>query len=113
MHAVISAIVDDGHFLEMQSLFAPNVVIGYARVEGHTIGIVANQPMQFAGTLDINASEKAARFVRNCDAFNIPILTLVDVPGSCRARTRSSTASSAAARSCCTPTPRRRCRRSR
>jgi propionyl-CoA carboxylase beta chain len=81
MHAVISAIVDDGHFLEMQSLFAPNVVIGYARVEGHTIGIVANQPMQFAGTLDINASEKAARFVRNCDAFNIPILTLVDVPG--------------------------------
>jgi propionyl-CoA carboxylase beta chain len=81
MHAVISAIVDDGHFLEMQPLFAPNVVIGYARVEGHTIGIVANQPMQFAGTLDINASEKAARFVRNCDAFNIPILTLVDVPG--------------------------------
>jgi propionyl-CoA carboxylase beta chain len=81
MHAVIAAIVDDGHFLEMQALYAPNVLIGYARVEGHTIGIVANQPMQFAGTLDINASEKAARFVRHCDAFNIPILTLVDVPG--------------------------------
>ncbi|APF40435.1 acyl-CoA carboxylase subunit beta [Neomicrococcus aestuarii] len=81
MRAVIEAIVDDGHFLEMQSLYAPNVLIGYARVEGRPIGIVANQPMQFAGTLDIAASEKAARFVRNCDAFNIPILTLVDVPG--------------------------------
>ncbi|WP_026544718.1 acyl-CoA carboxylase subunit beta [Arthrobacter sp. 35/47] len=81
MHTVISTVVDDGHFLEMQSLYAPNVVIGYARVEGHTVGIVANQPMQFAGTLDIAASEKAARFVRHCDAFNIPILTLVDVPG--------------------------------
>ena len=65
----------------MQSLYAPNVIIGYGRVEGHTVGIVANQPMQFAGTLDIAASEKAARFVRHCDAFNIPIITLVDVPG--------------------------------
>src|SRR5690606_37140763 len=74
-------IVDDAHFFEMQSLYAPNVMIGYARVEGRTVGIVANQPMQFAGTLDIAASEKAARFVRNCDAFNIPILTFVDVPG--------------------------------
>ncbi len=81
MHAVIGAIVDDAHFLELQALYAPNLVIGYARVEGHTIGIVANQPLQFAGTLDINASEKAARFVRHCDAFNIPLLTLVDVPG--------------------------------
>lgn len=81
MRTVIEAVVDDGHFLEMQALYAPNVMIGYARVEGHTVGIVANQPMQFAGTLDIAASEKAARFVRHCDAFNIPILTLVDVPG--------------------------------
>ncbi|GAA3693279.1 acyl-CoA carboxylase subunit beta [Arthrobacter ginkgonis] len=81
MRTVIGHIVDDGHFLEMQSLYAPNVMIGYARVEGRTVGIVANQPMQFAGTLDIAASEKAARFVRHCDAFNIPILTLVDVPG--------------------------------
>lgn len=81
MRDVIAAVVDDGHFLEMQELYAPSVMIGYARVEGHTIGIVANQPMQFAGTLDIAASEKAARFVRHCDAFNIPILTLVDVPG--------------------------------
>jgi propionyl-CoA carboxylase beta chain len=78
---VIEAVVDDGHFLEMQALYAPNVMIGYARIEGHTVGIVANQPMQFAGTLDIAASEKAARFVRHCDAFNVPILTLVDVPG--------------------------------
>ncbi|NMR30349.1 acyl-CoA carboxylase subunit beta [Crystallibacter degradans] len=81
MRAVIEHVMDDGHFLEMQSLYAPNVIIGYGRVEGHTVGVVANQPMQFAGTLDINASEKAARFVRHCDAFNIPILTLVDVPG--------------------------------
>jgi propionyl-CoA carboxylase beta chain len=81
MRTVIEHVVDDGNFLEMQSLYAPNVIIGYGRVEGHTVGIVANQPMQFAGTLDINASEKAARFVRHCDAFNVPILTLVDVPG--------------------------------
>ncbi|GAA1350934.1 acyl-CoA carboxylase subunit beta [Falsarthrobacter nasiphocae] len=81
MHQVIETIVDDGHFLEMQALYAPNVIIGYGRVEGRPVGIVANQPMQFAGTLDIAASEKAARFVRTCDAFNIPILTLVDVPG--------------------------------
>ena len=81
IRAVIENVLDDGHFLEMQALYAPNVIIGYGRVEGHTVGIVANQPMQFAGTLDIAASEKAARFVRNCDAFNIPILTFVDVPG--------------------------------
>ncbi|GGC99741.1 methylmalonyl-CoA carboxyltransferase [Tersicoccus solisilvae] len=81
MRTVIETVVDDGHFLEMQALYAPNVMIGYARIEGSTVGIVANQPMQFAGTLDINASEKAARFVRHCDAFNIPIVTLVDVPG--------------------------------
>jgi propionyl-CoA carboxylase beta chain len=81
MRKVVEQIVDDAHFLEMQSLYAPNVMIGYGRVEGHTVGIVANQPMQFAGTLDIAASEKAARFVRHCDAFNIPIITLVDVPG--------------------------------
>ncbi len=81
MRAVIESVVDDGHFLEMQALYAPNVMIGYARVEGRTVGIVANQPMQFAGCLDISASEKAARFVRHCDAFNIPILTFVDVPG--------------------------------
>jgi len=81
MHSVIEAIVDDGDFLEVQPLFAPNILIGFGRVEGRSVGVVANQPMQFAGTLDIDASEKAARFVRTCDAFNVPVLTLVDVPG--------------------------------
>ena len=81
MLTVIEAVVDDGDFLEVQSLFAPNLVIGFGRGEGQSVGVVGNQPMQFAGTLDINASEKAARFVRFCDAFNIPVLTFVDVPG--------------------------------
>ncbi len=81
MHTVIESVLDDEEFLEVQALFAPNMVIGYGRVEGRPVGVVANQPMQFAGTLDIDASEKAARFVRTCDAFNIPVLTFVDVPG--------------------------------
>ena len=81
MHQVIRAIMDDGHFLEVQELFAPNIVVGFGRVDGHSVGVVANQPQHLAGTLDIDASEKAARFVRTCDAFNIPVLTLVDVPG--------------------------------
>jgi propionyl-CoA carboxylase beta chain len=81
MHDVITAVLDDEEFLEVMAMFAPNIIIGYGRVEGRPVGIVANQPMQFAGTLDIDASEKAARFVRTCDAFNIPVLTFVDVPG--------------------------------
>jgi propionyl-CoA carboxylase beta chain len=81
MHEVITRVLDDGEFLEVQSLFAPNILCGFGRVEGHAVGIVANQPTQFAGCLDINASEKAARFVRTCDAFNVPVLTFVDVPG--------------------------------
>ena len=81
MHRVIEAVVDDGEFLEVHALFAPNILCGFGRVEGASVGVVANQPMQFAGTLDIDASEKAARFVRTCDAFNIPVLTFVDVPG--------------------------------
>jgi propionyl-CoA carboxylase beta chain len=81
MHRVIEHVLDGGDFVEVQALYAPNVVVGFGRVEGHSIGVVANQPMQFAGCLDINASEKAARFIRTCDAFNIPILTFVDVPG--------------------------------
>ena len=81
MHTVIEAVVDDEDFLEVQPLFAPNIIVGFGRVEGRPVGVVANQPMQFAGTLDIDASEKAARFVRTCDAFNIPVLTFVDVPG--------------------------------
>jgi propionyl-CoA carboxylase beta chain len=81
MHTVIEAVLDDGEFLEVQPLFAPNLVVGFGRVEGRSVGVVANQPLQFAGTLDIDASEKAARFVRTCDAFNVPVLTFVDVPG--------------------------------
>lgn len=85
MHTVIEHVVDntaDGpDFTEVQPLFAPNIIVGFGRVEGRSVGVVANQPMQFAGTLDIDASEKAARFVRTCDAFNVPVLTFVDVPG--------------------------------
>lgn len=81
IHTVIESVLDDQDFLEVQPLMAPNMVIGFGRVEGRSVGVVANQPMQFAGTLDIDASEKAARFVRTCDAFNIPVLTFVDVPG--------------------------------
>jgi propionyl-CoA carboxylase beta chain len=81
MHGVIEAVLDDGEFCEVQALYAQNIIVGFGRVEGRSVGIVANQPMHFAGCLDIAASEKAARFVRTCDAFNIPILTFVDVPG--------------------------------
>jgi len=81
MHEVIETVLDDSDFLEVQELFAPNMITGFGRVEGQAVGVVANQPMQFAGTLDIDASEKAARFVRTCDAFNVPVLTFVDVPG--------------------------------
>lgn len=81
IQSVITAVLDDNEFLEVQPLFAPNIVVGFGRVEGQSVGVVANQPMQLAGTLDIDASEKAARFVRFCDAFNIPVLTFVDVPG--------------------------------
>ena len=81
MHTVIEHVVDDGDFLEVQPLFAPNIVVGFGRVEGRSVGIIANQPSQMAGTLNIEAGEKASRFVRFCDAFSIPIVTLVDVPG--------------------------------
>ena len=81
MHTVIEHVLDEGEFLEVQPLFAPNIVVGFGRVDGRPVGVVGNQPLQFAGTLDIDASEKAARFVRTCDAFNIPVLTFVDVPG--------------------------------
>ncbi|HRL12536.1 MAG TPA: acyl-CoA carboxylase subunit beta [Aggregatilineales bacterium] len=78
---VINLIVDDGQFFEIHEHYAANIVCGYARLGGHSVGIVANQPMVLAGVLDIKASEKAARFIRTCDAFNVPIVTLVDVPG--------------------------------
>jgi propionyl-CoA carboxylase beta chain len=81
MKKVIADIVDDGEFFEVFPLWAMNIVCGFARVDGHVIGIVGNQPQVLAGCLDIDASEKAARFVRTCDAFNIPLVTFVDVPG--------------------------------
>jgi propionyl-CoA carboxylase beta chain len=81
IRTVVETVLDDGEFLEVQALFAPNIVCGFGRVEGQSVGVVANQPLQLAGTLDIDASEKAARFVRTCDAFNIPVITFVDVPG--------------------------------
>jgi propionyl-CoA carboxylase beta chain len=81
MHTVIDGVVDAGSFLEIHEGFAPNILVGFGRIAGEPVGVVANQPMHFAGCLDIDASEKAARFVRTCDAFNIPVLTFVDVPG--------------------------------
>lgn len=81
MRTVVEHVLDHGDLFEVQALYAPNVLVGFGHVEGHPVGVVANQPLHMAGTLDINAAEKAARFVRTCDAFNIPVLTFVDVPG--------------------------------
>jgi propionyl-CoA carboxylase beta chain len=81
MKRVIEAVVDDGEFFEIQPLFAENIVCGFARLGGYSVGVVGNQPKALAGVLDISSSEKAARFVRTCDAFNIPLVTFVDVPG--------------------------------
>ena len=81
MHEVVSRVVDEGSFFEVHEDFAKNIVVGFARLDGHSVGVVANQPRVNAGTLDIESSEKGARFVRACDAFNVPILTFVDVPG--------------------------------
>ena len=81
MYAVISSIADNGKFFEVHKDYAKNIIVGFARMNGKSVGIVANQPNVLAGVLDINASRKAARFVRFCDAFNIPLVTLVDVPG--------------------------------
>ena len=81
MRDIIRRVVDDGHFLEIQKDYAQNMLIGFARLGGYSVGIVANQPALLAGCLDIDASVKAARFVRFCDCFNIPLVTFVDVPG--------------------------------
>jgi propionyl-CoA carboxylase beta chain len=81
MHQVLAAVLDDGDFLETQAPYAANIICGFGRLDGRSVGIVANQPRVLAGTLDIAASEKAARFVRTCDAFNVPLVTFVDVPG--------------------------------
>ncbi len=81
IRAVIETLVDDGEFLEVQPAFAQNLVVGFARLDGHPVGIVANQPVMLAGVLDIDAGDKGARFIRFCDAFHIPLVTLVDTPG--------------------------------
>src|SRR5581483_3476066 len=81
MKAIMHLVVDDGDFFEVQEHFAQNIIVGFARLNGRPVGIVAQQPRALAGVLDINASDKAARFVRFCDCFNIPIITFVDVPG--------------------------------
>src|SRR5690606_10240503 len=81
MHELILKTADEGDFFEIQAAFARNIVTGFGRVEGSTVGFVANQPMVLAGVLDSDASRKAARFVRFCDCFNIPVVTFVDVPG--------------------------------
>ena len=81
MKILIHKTLDEGDFFELQPEYAGNVVVGFGRIEGHTVGIVANQPMVLAGCLDIDSSRKGARFVRFCDCFNIPIITFVDVPG--------------------------------
>ena len=78
---MIAAVVDDGEFLEVHERYAENIVCGFARLGGHAVGVVGNQPRSLAGVLDIDSSVKAARFVRTCDAFNIPLVTFVDVPG--------------------------------
>ena len=81
MHEVVRKVLDEGEFFEIQPKHAGNILVGFGRIDGRTVGVVANQPMVLAGVLDINSSKKAARFVRFCDAFDVPILTLVDVPG--------------------------------
>jgi acetyl-CoA carboxylase carboxyltransferase component len=81
MKKVITSVVDDGDYLEVHATFAQQITCGFARIDGHAVGIVSNQPQVLAGVLDIDSSEKAARFVRTCDAFNVPIITFVDVPG--------------------------------
>ena len=113
MKELILKVVDDGDFFELQPDYAKNIVIGFARMEGQSVGIVANQPLVLAGCLDIKSSIKAARFVRFCDAFNIPVVTFVDVPGFMPGTARSTAASSSTARSCSTRMPNAPCPRSR
>ena len=105
---VILRVIDFGDFLEVQSGYATNIVVGFARIGGRTVGIIANQPSVQAGVLDINASNKASRFIRFCNAFNVPLLTFVTFRASCLAYSRNITALSATARKCCSPIPPRR-----
>src|SRR5213593_1997996 len=113
MKAILRSVLDDQYFFEVHADFAPNIVVGFGRLGGRPVGIVANQPAHLAGCLDINASLKGARFVRFCDCFNLPLVTFEDVPGFCPGRRRNTAVSSSTARSCCSRTARPRCRRSR
>ena len=81
MKRIVEVILDDGNFVELQPAYAENIVIGFGRLGGNPVGIIANQPKVLAGCLDIDASVKAARFIRTCDCFNIPLISFVDVPG--------------------------------
>jgi acetyl-CoA carboxylase alpha subunit len=93
----------------LQAKWAPNIVVGLGRLGGRTVGVIANNPLRKGGCLDSLSAEKAARFVRMCDSFAVPLLVLVDVPATCRAWARSGAVSSAATRSCCTPSVRPWC----
>ena len=108
--AVIERVVDDGQLLEVHAHWADNIVCAFARLGGHAVGVVGNQPGALAGVLDIDASVKAARFVRTCDAFNIPLVTFVDVPGFLPGTAQEWGGSSDTARSCCMRMRKRRCR---
>ena len=109
MKELIVKTVDDAEFFELQADYAANIIIGFARMDGNVVGIVANQPLVLAGCLDIKSSIKAARFVRFCDAFNIPVITFVDVPGFMPGPDQEHGASSAMALNCSTPSPRPQC----
>jgi methylmalonyl-CoA decarboxylase subunit alpha len=107
MIEVVRAVVDEQRCVELQPEYARNIIVGFAHLGGQPVGVVANDPSHLAGTLDIDASDKAARFIRTCDAFNVPIVTFVDVTGFLPGVTRSTPASSGTAPRCSTPTPRR------
>ena len=109
VHPVVAGILDEGTALELHPRWAPNVVTTLGRLGGRAVGVIANNPLRLGGCLDATSAEKAARFVRMCDAFGLPLVVVVDVPGYLPAWARSGTASCAAARSCCTPSPRRPC----
>ena len=109
MYEVIGTIIDNGEFLEVHADYAKNIIVGFARFNGQTVGIVANQPKVMAGCLDSNASRKAGRFVRFCDAFNIPLVTLVDVPGFLPGTGRNTTVLSCTEPNCFTLTAKPQC----
>ena len=113
MKVVLSHIVDEDSFFEIHPDFAANIITGFAHIDGRSVAVIANQPMVLAGCLDISASRKAARFVRFADAFNIPILTLVDVPGFMPGTAQENGGSLIMAPNCSMPMLRQQCRRSR